>query len=482
MPAPILPGFYPDPSVCRRDGIFYVVNSTFQYFPAIPIHSSSDLRRWSLVGNAYDREEQLDLSAVASNSGLYAPTIRCHEDAFYIVTSDLHTADQGHLIIRSDSPSESWSTPVRTAGAIGIDPDLFWDPDGTCHLSWKGTSTAGLTGILSAPIDPDTGELLSEVRQLWQGTGNQASPEGPHLYYRNGYYYCLLAEGGTERTHSVTIARSRSLDGPWEPHPRNPILTHRGTTSAVQNVGHADLLDTGDDNWIAVYLGVRPRGFTPKFHVNGRETFLADVNWVDDWPIIGEPLAPSDIETAFTDTFSDLDLHPRWISHGGLHRRLVRPAADGLVIEPHPEGNPIPALAVRARDEQWTATVRLTGHAAFQVHMDTSNWAEIIVDDTSVIAQLCTVGILTELARIPLPPDVCGLSIEAAPWPSDRFLNSGPDELVLAIESDRGRQELARFDGRLLSTEVTTGFTGRTIGMRAQGRKTRVTEFVYQPG
>lgn len=484
MTTPILPGFYPDPSVCRRGNEYYIANSTFQYLPGIPIHTSTELDVWEHIGNAYDRAEQLSLGGVPSNAGLYAPTIRHHNDRFYLVTSDLLTARDGHLIISARDPKGPWNNPVRTTGAIGIDPDLFWDDDGTCHLSWKGTSVTGLSGILSAPVDPDTGQLTAEVRALWQGTGNQASPEGPHVYRRNGYYYCLLAEGGTERTHSVAIARARDLDGPWEPCPHNPILTHRGTESAVQNVGHADLLETDTGEWIAVYLGVRPRGFTPKFHVNGRETFLADVDWAGDWPIIGEPRPTTPHETDFSDTFTAAELHPRWISHGGIHRHTVhRRPESGVMIRPHPDrSSPLPALGVRARDEHWTAEASLTGSAALQVHMDTRNWAEIALDDTHVTVRLSVVGLDTELVAVEMPAKVSSLVVEAVPWPPSQHLNAGPDQLAFSVRSDVGVHEIARIDGRLLSTEVTAGFTGRIIGIRALNEHAILTQFAYRRG
>lgn len=480
MTTPILPGFYPDPSICVSQGRYLIANSTFQYLPGVPIHASDDLHGWHQIGNAFDRAEQLDLTDTPSNAGLYAPTIRCHGRRFYLVTSDLLTARDGHLIIHTDDPVGPWSTPVRTPGAIGIDPDLFWDNDGICHLSWKGQSESGLTGILSAPIDPDSGKLLGEVHTLWQGSGAQASPEGPHLYHRNGYYYCLLAEGGTERTHSATIARATDLHGPWEPHPHNPILTHRGTDSPVQNIGHVDLLNTGNDTWIAVYLGVRPRGFTPKFHVNGRETFLAAVSWVDDWPIIGDPLPADTPDTGFVDEFTGPDLHPRWISHAGLHRRLTT-ATDrpGLTVRAHPHQHPIPALCVRARDNSWRASATVTGDAALQVHMDTRNWAEVLLDDTTVSVRLSTVGIENTLISIARPPQVEALAVTANQWPAEQPLNAGPDQLAFAIDTPTGAIELTRIDGRLLSTEVTAGFTGRTIGIRATNTPIQLHRFSY---
>ena len=154
-----------------------------------------------------------------------------------------------------------------------------------CRLTWSTFGDASV--ILQAAIDPSTGVLLSKPQRPWSGTG-LAAPEAPHLHPRDGWWYLLIAEGGTARGHAVSVARSRSITGPYEGNPANPIFTHRSTADLVQNTGHADLVQLPSGQWAAVYLGVRPRGFAPQFHVNGRETFLAAVRWEDDWPVFDE--------------------------------------------------------------------------------------------------------------------------------------------------------------------------------------------------
>lgn len=318
---PVLPGFYPDPSICVADGTYYLVSSSFEYLPGVPVRASTDLVHWEPVGHVHHTREQLDLRGVPSGGGTFAPTIRFHDGVFWAVTTDIGTVGEGQLLSTATDPRGPWSIPVRVPGTAGIDPDLFWDEDGTCHLTWSGFLD-GAHGILSRPIDPRTGEVLGEIRRMWQGTG-LAHPEGPHLYRVDGYFYCLLAEGGTERGHCVTIARATSLDGPWESAPGNPVLTHRSTAHPVQNTGHADLVELADGSWAMVHLGVRPRGRTPQFHVNGRETFVVGIDWVDGWPVVDEGrFAVPRVDTAFVDTFSgDLDL--RWVSPSGVHRDLV---------------------------------------------------------------------------------------------------------------------------------------------------------------
>lgn len=480
MSLPAIPGFYPDPSICRVGESYFIVNSTFQYLPGVPVHESTDLRTWRLVTNAFSRPEQLNLSEATSNAGIYAPTIRHHEGRFFIVASDLLSAREGHLILHAEAAAGPWSVPVRTPGAIGIDPDLFWD-DGTCYLTWKGVSDTGLSGILSSAIDPLTGERLGEVRELWQGTGVLTDAEGPHLYRRDGIYYCLLAEGGTTRTHSVTVARSQSLDGPWEACPHNPVFTHRGTASSVQNVGHADLIENADGTWTAVYLGVRPRGFVPKFHVNGRETFLADVQWADGWPVFDDTREAAAFETGFVDAFDSAELDGRWISHGGAQWSATRPTDGGRSIQPVAQNGHLPALSVRTRDEFWNIEAEITGGGALQVHMDTNNWAEVAVADGTASVVLSSVGLRHTLASVPVDAPVIALQVGAQAWSPATGFNSGPDQLVFSIRTAHGQMEVARFDGRLLSTEVTAGFTGRVVGVRALGESCVLRRFSYQP-
>ena len=173
-------------------------------------------------------------------------------------------------------------------GTLGIDPDIAWDSDGSCYLTWVGFGPGeNESGIVQARLDPDAGRLLESPRKVWQGTG-LAYPEGPHLYEAGGCWYLVLAEGGTERGHAVSVSRGSSPAGPFEPHPNNPILSHRSMAAPVQSVGHADLVETVDGDWAAVYLGVRPRGVVPGFHVLGRETYVAGISWDQGWPRFDE--------------------------------------------------------------------------------------------------------------------------------------------------------------------------------------------------
>ncbi|MDR0324975.1 MAG: glycoside hydrolase family 43 protein [Oscillospiraceae bacterium] len=281
---PIIPGFYPDSSICRKGEDYYLVASSFEYFPGVPIFHSKDLVNWEQIGNCLTRKSQLNLENVESSAGIYAPTIRYnpHDDLFYMVTTNV--SNIGNFYVYAKEPSGEWSEPILVE-QDGIDPSLFFDDEGVAHfISNSRDANVEKAGFRMAPIDIKTGKFLKPPMPLWGGIGSYA-PEAPHIYQANGWFYQLIAEGGTEINHMVTIARSRELYGNYEPCPFNPILTHRDKKwHFIQAVGHADLVEDGNGNWWAVFLGVRiTQSF---FHHLGREVFLAPVNWADDWPII----------------------------------------------------------------------------------------------------------------------------------------------------------------------------------------------------
>lgn len=481
---PILPGFYPDPSICRADDAYYLATSSFEYFPGVPVFRSTDLIRWEQVGNALDRSGQLKLfrGLEAGSAGVYAPTLRYRDGVFWLVTTNVVDRADGHLIVRTTDPATGWSDPVHTKGAIGIDPDLAWDEHGVCHLTW-----AQAHHIRQAPVDPLTGRLLSEPRLLWTGTG-LSHTEAPHLYARNGWWYLVVAEGGTERGHVVSVARSRSIAGPFEPHPANPIFSHRSTDHPVQNTGHADLIELPDERWAMVYLGVRPRGSSPRFHVNGRETFLAGVEWADDWPVVVEdafdvPPQP----TAFTDDFGGASLHPRWVSPGTDPRTFTRlPGADGrigITLAPGraPEAREtVHLLATRTRDAEWQAEATVAaGDAALVVQIDDAHWAAVERHRDTLTARAVVGPFDQELATISGISADRPLAIRAVDTSGRLSLHNGPDRLELGFVDEGAFRPLADIDGRYFSTEVAGGFTGRVVGVEALGNEAVLTRFTY---
>ncbi|KAK4166377.1 Non-reducing end alpha-L-arabinofuranosidase BoGH43B, partial [Cladorrhinum sp. PSN259] len=294
---PIFPGFYPDPScifVPERDDTFFCASSSFNAFPGIPIHASKDLQNWRLIGHALNRKEQLPRLAETnrSTSGIWAPTIRFHDDTFWVVTTlvddDRPQTDSSrwdNIIFKSKNPSDpaSWSVATHF-NLTGYDPEPFWDDvSGKVYINAAHAWQVG-PYIVQAEIDLETGRLLSEWEVIWNGTGGLA-PEGPHIYRKDGWYYLMAAEGGTGVNHMVTMARSKSVSGPFESYANNPVLTNANTTSYFQTVGHADVFPDGSGNWWAVALSTRS-GPEYLHYPMGRETVLTAVSWPEgEYPI-----------------------------------------------------------------------------------------------------------------------------------------------------------------------------------------------------
>ena len=480
---PIVPGFYPDPTICRVGEDYYLATSSFEYFPGVPIFHGRDLVTWTQIGNVLDRESQVDLRKAVGSGGIFAPTLRHHGGRFWLVTTNQAQMARGHLIVWAEDPAGPWSDPVFTEGALGVDPDLAWDENGDCYLTWSTFGDASV--ILQARCDPYAGSLLSPQRQLWSGTG-LAAPEAPHLYRRDGWWYLLIAEGGTARGHAVSVARSRSIEGPYEGNPANPILTHRSLAGPVQNVGHADLVELPSGAWAGVYLGVRPRGFAPQYHVNGRETFLAAVGWEDGWPVFDEGhYAVPRVDTTFVDEFEGGRLRSEWISRAGDPRTFAAVTADGLALRgPDEASGEHEFVAVRARDEEWSAAaVVRAGSASLILWLDSWHWARVGVHGDGIRVEVAVGDIRQTLADAPALPDATvTLAIRAtraAPVPGR--ITGAPDRLAFGVVEAGGFRSLAELDGRYFSTEVAGGFTGRVIGIGAAAGGATVARFAYAP-
>lgn len=275
---PVIAGFHPDPSCVRVGDDYYVVNSSFQYFPGVPIFHSRDLVHWEQIGNVLTRKSQLPLKDATSWLGIYAPTIRYHKGTFYMITTNV--GNGGNFLVTATDPRGPWSEPVWLQQQ-GIDPSLMFEGD-TC---WMVSNPDG--HITLCQIDPKSGRQLTPSKAIWDGTGGRY-PEGPHLYKKDGYYYLLISEGGTELAHGLTIARSRNIYGPYEACPRNPIMTncnHKGENKQIQGTGHGDFVQDTAGNWWVVFLAYR--NFGGAYHHLGRETCLAPVTWNEgEWPTV----------------------------------------------------------------------------------------------------------------------------------------------------------------------------------------------------
>ncbi len=283
---PVLRGMYPDPSMCAANGKFYMVCSTFQYFPGVPVFESEDLINWKQVGNCLTRKSQLLLEKNDTSSGIYAPTIRFNKGRFYMVVTNVENI--GNFYVYTDDIYGEWSEPIKVEQS-GIDPSLFFDDDGKVYFISNGNDKDGRGYIQMSEIDIATGKKLSENEPLWYGTGGRFI-EAPHMYKFGDYYYLLNAEGGTEYGHMVNYARSKNLKGPYEPCPANPILTNRNMGGyPLQGAGHGDIVQAADGTWWFCHLAFRQTDLYMPYHHLGRETCMEPVVWKDDWFYIGTP-------------------------------------------------------------------------------------------------------------------------------------------------------------------------------------------------
>ncbi|MGA1463350.1 MAG: glycoside hydrolase family 43 protein [Steroidobacteraceae bacterium] len=291
---PILRGGFPDPSICRVDQDYYLVNSSFEYFPGLPVHHSRDLVNWTLIGHGLHREEQasgvVNLVDVQSDGGIHAPSIRCRDGMFYIITTNVYSPPAAgaetqfvNFVLTASDPAGPWSDPKVIEGAPGIDPDLFFDDDGRAWYvgthSPEKPNFPGEGEIWLQELDTERWSLKGERYLLWRGACGGVWAEGPHLYKRDGRYYLLVAEGGTHFNHAVTVAVADQVTGPYESNPRNPILTSRHLSYDywVNSTGHGDLIELADGRWYMVLLGIRNE--LERASNMGRETHLVPVQW-----------------------------------------------------------------------------------------------------------------------------------------------------------------------------------------------------------
>lgn len=293
---PILEGFYPDPSICRVGNDYYLVTSTFAYFPGLPVFHSTDLINWKQIGNAMDRNTQFKIGDVEVSRGLFAPSIRYYRGIFYITCTNVSAG--GNFIITTKDPEGPWSDPIFTPAVSGIDPSLFFDDNGKVYITYNSDPPdnkslyEGHRTIRIIEYDVTAKKTIGNNKIIVNGgTDLSKHPiwiEAPHVYKINGWYYLMCAEGGTGDQHSEVIFRSKNVDGPYVSYQNNPILTQRNLDparkNAITSTGHADLVETPDGKWYAVFLGCRP--YEGDYYNTGRETFMAPVEWKDGWPII----------------------------------------------------------------------------------------------------------------------------------------------------------------------------------------------------
>ncbi|NBB78957.1 MAG: family 43 glycosylhydrolase [Verrucomicrobia bacterium] len=486
---PLLPGFYPDPSICRTDAGYFLATSSFEYFPGVPLFHSTNLTGWRQVGHILDRPSQLDLTGAWISGGIYASTLRYHDGLYYLVTTVVGCERSGNFLVTAADPFGDWSDPVWIPEAIGIDPDLFWDADGTCYLQWsRKESGNSYIRIGQARLNSETGKLLEPPRDIWKGSGG-LGPEGPHIYLIEGTYYLCIAEGGTEFGHMQTIARSDSPTGPFESCPRNPILTHRSLHTDVHAVGHADIVQTPAGDWYGVAHGIRTKGYH-RFHVLGRETYLYPVSWADDgWPVFGEQgTLPSEafpiegkvvegVKTDFNDTFSTSEYPLDWNWHRNPKPENYRRQADGaLMLKGSKDridgGGQATWIGVRQRLHRCGLQADLKIEAGYETGAEAGLVVWQNLRHHFILGIRKTDTGLSLFSRVQLEDLVVEEPIDLNPITISRWEIQAEDlryRLGVRLKEKEDFVELASIQAKWLSTEVSGRFTGVYFALFAQG-------------
>ena len=515
---PIIPGFYPDPSICRVGEDYYLACSSFELCPGIPLFHSRDLAHWEQLCYVMTPENGFHMERNTGNGGVMAPTIRFHKGVFYVINCNF--SDRGNFIVTADNPAGPWSEPHWLSDVPGIDASIFFDDDGRCYVmgtadNWPDGKGGMRQGIWAAPYDIESFRLAGEPVALWGGAmAGVHAPEAPHIYHIGGWYYLLIAEGGTEYYHSVTVARSRSVLGPYEGYRGNPILTmrHLGHQACIQNAGHADLIELPDGSWYAVFLASRLIGGVSKNL--GRETFIVPVRWEDEWPLFAADTgrvewdypAPASLPRSPTkgkparDDFDCEEPGLDWSFWGRPYEKFWSIADSALSIRCLRQAlaDPLRPASFEAKPSEnhfvpYVARRRLQPHCRFSCCMrfepEGSESAGIAVTQAmnhQIHFQLAQadgqrkVQLLLYTADYELPPYIPGFSSETkrrviaeAPWAggeivlqmelagNDYRFSYGPDEHAMT--------ELGQIDGALINPEKVGCMVGEMLGMFASG-------------
>lgn len=494
---PILPGFYPDPSICRVGEDYYMVTSSFEYYPGVPIFHSKDLIHWRQLGHVLDRPSQLNLDDTPSSRGIYAATIRYFNGMFYVVSTFVvsATGERRNFYVTAKDPEGTWSDPVWLPGAVGIDPSLFFDDDGKVYYTGNRKPPEGQqyekhVEIWLQELDLEEKQLTGPTFSLWDGALKQIhATEGPHLYKINGYYYLVVAEGGTGHTHSTTIARSKTLTGPYEVAKTNPILTHRhlGRSYPIVNVGHSDFIETQNGEWYLVCLASRPYG--GNYRNLGRETFLVPFVWEDGWPVVNPGKGIVEFELlspnlplrrwpslAACDHFDAEILDYRWnfirtprgdfwsLSERPGHLRLrLKPETITQVANPsfigrrqqHMNFAARTALEFTPLNEGEVAGLVLLQNEDYQYRLESA-----LIDGEGILRLIKRAAGKDETLAL-RPHQATGrlyLMVEAIEQAYSFYFATNSEQWELLYDCA---------DGRILSSDVAGGFTGAYLGMYA---------------
>lgn len=515
---PVLAGFYPDPSAIRVGDDFYLVTSSFGYYPGLPLFHSTDLVSWRQIGNAIDRVEQMPYGdGEELTRGLFAATLSHDGRRFYIANTCFYCPGRGmgNYVITADDPAGPWSDPAWLEIG-GIDPSLFFDRDGRAWLVNNDVPEGpmrydGHRAIWIQQFDASTLSLTGPRIQLVDAgvdpSSNPEHVEGPHVFRRGDWYYLTAAEGGTGEQHAQMIWRSRSVTGPYEAWDGNPTLTQRDLDPAredpVTSTGHAQFVELADGSWWAVFLATRP--YRGNQYNLGRETFLLPVEWIDDWPVIlprakrvpmvlqrpalprSEQPRPTSGPMAWTETFAGDALAPQWVMLDPPKSAWFATGAGGLRITPsatplgghgHGEGQ-VAYLGHRLQHHR--ATIETTLDAAALDAGELAGLALLQNETHHVVAGLergedgaALVVLLRagrddpahgrELARIPLP------AVPAGPVALRLRLDAPRLDVDYALAPGDWTPLAENLDASLLSVETAGGFIGNTFGPYAVKR------------
>jgi len=476
---PVIRGYYPDPSVCKADGKYFLVASSFHYFPGVPLFESGDLVNWRQIGYCLTRESQLPLDNTGSSGGIYAPTIRFNEGRFFMVTTNTGHKRGGNFYVWTDDIYGEWSEPVFVDQG-GIDPSLFFENGKTYFMS-NGRDAKGMSAILQCEIDLATGKKLTESRPLWNGTGGRFL-EAPHLYKIGKYYYLMTAEGGTEFGHMVTYARSDNPWGPFTPYHGNPVLTNRNLGAyQLQGIGHGDLLEDANGNWWMFALGFRQIENGMLYHHLGRETCLIPVSFNEDgWFTAADGTAAVDVETdrispnvkqnfktsyTFENTQWNIDWrflreHKKENYVLGKDSLKIKSSSDTLDT---PAGAPaFIALHQKEFNMELSFSVKtLDGEAGVSVYMDENHHYDLALSKTG------------ETYRIVLKLNIGDIKYEKAAAvvahnEARLMIRSNAMNYTFVYIEDGRETILGSAQTKYLSSEVAGGFTGVVLGLYSQ--------------
>lgn len=504
---PVLAGFYPDPSMTRAGDSYYLTVSSFSYFPGAPIFKSDDLVNWQQIGHALDRPEQFNPTGIRMTRGMFAPTLRYHDGVFYLITTAVDAG--GNFIVTATDPAGPWSDPIWLPEVGGIDPDIFFDDDGKVYITHNDAPRGepiydGHRAIWMWEYDPEQKAVVQGSKQLLVNGGTDIAQEpvwieAPHIFKKDGWYYLSCAEGGTGYNHSQVIFRSRSLSEPFVSYAGNPILTQRDLdidrANPITTAGHADMVQTQNGEWWAVFLATR--AYDKTAYNTGRETFLLPVSWRDGWPHIlpagevisytntkpdlpaaTETIAPTSGNFTWRDSFDGEGLDMHWVMHrtpeGDWHHQNSEAGTLSLTAKADQLGElkQPAALFRRQQHTHYQASTELAlpsqagysaGLSVFQNEKSHYYLGVTKSDDSYRLflerAQGDSLTIIREHTLEHIDQDTLELGVEQNAGEISFYVETAPDIRITLAD---------KIDGKMLSTEVAGGFLGAMIGMHAR--------------